>query len=630
MNKTCAVKSRRIVIQVNILMDEQSYAALGLKVGLEIHQQLDTGKLFCNCPSIIVDDKEKPDLVFSRKLLAVEGEGGIIDNAAAQEQKKDKTYVYHYYQKACCLVEMDEEPPHKINPKALNVALQLSLMLEGTVIEQIPMMRKTVVDGSNTTGFQRTALIALGGKLRLEGWQKPITIQSICLEEDSAKIIERTPTIDRYNLSRLGIPLIEIATGPDITSPTQAKEVAQALGMLLRSTKKVKRGIGTIRQDLNISIKNGERVEIKGVQELRLIPTIIEYEIQRQLNLASIYEQLRKKNITFPTTLTDVTTCFSHTASSVIANILASKGIVLGICLPWHRGLLGKQLQPGRRYGTELADYAKVHGVKGLFHSDELPGYGITAEEVAAVRSQLACNEEDAFVLIAGQEAVARKALQAVLERASTLCHAKEVRNANIDGTSSYLRPLSSSARMYPETDIEPIVPVLTGIELPERIDEKIARYQQQYGLNEELATLMAKSSFDLDELTSIFSNLSPQYLATVLLLYPKDLKRREQIEIDPEMIIEHLLPFVESGVVVPDAIREMMIAYAKEGKVDPSRYAALSKEQLTTIVEEIVKKNQQAPLNALIGMVMQQVRGRAEGKEIAKTVQEVLDKIKP
>lgn len=255
------------------------YKKLGFKCGIEIHQQLEIHKLFCNCPSL-VNDPNEADIEFSRKLRAVIGETGEIDAAAAHEQAKSKSYKYEGCSTSCCLVEMDEEPPHEINPEAVQIALQISQLLNATVVDEIQVMRKTVVDGSNVSGFQRTALIARNGYI--ETSKGKVRIPIICLEEEAAKKLATEKDFVKYRLDRLGVCLIEIGTEPDIVDPEHAKETAEKIGMIIRSTGKVKRGIGSIRQDVNISIKGHPRIEIKGFQDLKSIPKIINYEIQRQ------------------------------------------------------------------------------------------------------------------------------------------------------------------------------------------------------------------------------------------------------------------------------------------------------------------------------------------------------------
>jgi len=378
-----------------------------------------------------------------------------------------------------------------MNREALSVALEVSLLLNAKPVDELQVMRKTVIDGSNTSGFQRTVLVALDGFIEAPGGR--VGIPTVCLEEDAARKIKEEGSVTTYRLDRLGIPLVEIATSPDIKSPQHAREVAEKLGMVLRATNRVKRGLGTIRQDLNVSIRDGGRVEIKGVQDLRLIAKIVESEVRRQLMLIEAGDELRRRKVS-PDSMcvdyADLTHLFADSASKVIRGSLDRGGVVLAAELRGFAGLLKGKL------GPELAQYARaVAGVKGVFHSDELPAYGITAEEVLEVGINLNLKEGDAFVLVAEREEVAHAALNAVLERARMAFRGVpgETRKATPEGMSEYMRPLPGSARMYPETD-EPLVVVsracLEQVEgslsaLPE---EKMEGFMSM-GLSKELAT---------------------------------------------------------------------------------------------------------------------------------------------
>jgi len=254
------------------------YKELGLLIGLELHQQLDGHKLFCKCPCIIKDTK--PNYEIKRKLRVSASELGDFDPAALYELQKGKYFVYQGYKNINCLVELDENPPEELNQNALKIALQVSLLLNAKPVDNVQFMRKIVIDGSNVSGFQRTALIATDGYI--ETAEGKVRIPTICLEEESAKKIEDTKEYRKYNISRLCIPLIEIATAPDIHTPLQAKETAEKIGMVLRSIDGIKRGLGSIRQDVNLSIKNGPRVEIKGFQEPGMMIKTTDLEIKRQ------------------------------------------------------------------------------------------------------------------------------------------------------------------------------------------------------------------------------------------------------------------------------------------------------------------------------------------------------------
>ena len=270
---------------------ELNYQELGLKCGLEIHQQLDTGKLFCRCPSVL--RKDEPDFSVRRKLHAVAGESGEVDVAAAYQASLGKEFEYQGYNDVACLVDLDEEPPRELNRAALKIALQISILLNAKIVPLTQIMRKTVVDGSNTSGFQRTVLIARDGFI--ETSQGRIGIETVCLEEDSARIVSDGV----FKLDRLGIPLVEIATKPEIKNPEQAKEVALHLGGILRSCN-VRRGLGTIRQDVNLSVKNGKRIELKGFQDIRNVEVAIEKEVERQVGLVKNGESVSEVRKVLP------------------------------------------------------------------------------------------------------------------------------------------------------------------------------------------------------------------------------------------------------------------------------------------------------------------------------------------
>lgn len=258
------------------------YKALGLKAGIEIHQQLDTAeKLFCRCPTALRKTEEHTGEFF-RYLHATVSEMGEIDRAAAEEMMDLRQFHYLTYD-TTCLVENDEEPPAPMNREALGIALTIAKTFAMHPVEQVHTMRKLVIDGSNTSGFQRTALVAMGGVLPNGG-----VIETICLEEEAAQRVEG----NTFSLDRLGIPLVEITTAPCMFTPEDVQGTAEYIGMVLRSTGKVKRGLGTIRQDINVSIRDGARVEIKGVQELDLIAEVVRREAQRQTNLLAIRDEL--------------------------------------------------------------------------------------------------------------------------------------------------------------------------------------------------------------------------------------------------------------------------------------------------------------------------------------------------
>ncbi|MEM3030499.1 MAG: Glu-tRNA(Gln) amidotransferase subunit GatE [Candidatus Micrarchaeia archaeon] len=443
-----------------------------MKCGLEIHQRLDAGKLFCGCAS---EAKGEASGVVLRRLHPVASELGEIDVAAQFEALRDRRFAYQVFDDASCLVELDEEPPHALNPKALEAALEIALLLKARPVDEVQVMRKIVIDGSNTGGFQRTAVVALNGRLATSAGE--VRIPTICLEEESAGIVGEKEGAATYRLDRLGIPLVEIATEPTLASPEHARETAEKIGLVLRSTGKVMRGIGTIRQDINVSVEGGARVEIKGAQELALVSALVENEVKRQRALLEILAEARARfggKIGFEAGVADVSALFAATQARILKAALERGERVLALRLPKLAGLLGRELGPGRRFGTELADYARAAGVKGIIHSDEdLAKYGVSQDERSALSRALSCAAEDAWVLVAAGEETGKKALAEVAKRAAADFIPEETRRANPDGTTSYMRPLPGRARMYPETDAQP---VRITAELVERISRALPK----------------------------------------------------------------------------------------------------------------------------------------------------------
>ncbi len=616
------------------------YEKLGLKVGFEIHQELDTHKLFCNCPSKLKD--EDPDLVVKRELRPTESELGEIDQAALAEAAKSKKFRYEIHSDSVCLVELDEEPPHPVNEEAMDIALESALLLNSTPVDEAHIMRKTVIDGSNTAGFQRTILIATDGKMEISGTE--ISLPTLCLEEDAARKIEEGSDYVKYRLDRLGIPLLEIATAPDFRDPETPADAAEQIGKILRATGKVKRGIGTIRQDVNVSIEEGARQEIKGVQELSLITTVIEREVQRQVKLLEIKEKLEERNAPEPKeNVFDVTNIFSETNSNVIKSALPQAG-VYAIKLEGFAGLLGKELIPDHRFGTELSDYAKVYGkVDGIFHTDELPKFGISEDEVENMKTNLNATEEDAIVIIADEEEKSRKGLEAVIKRAKKAFRGvpEETRRALSDGNTEYMRPLPGSARMYVETDVPPVEITEEKIseikeELPEKPEEKKKRYQEEIGLSKELAEQLSTSTKAplFEEILEKY-NVDPTLVASVLIqklsqlesesipvenITKKDLKKSfelvEKDEISKDAITQ-LLKEIGKGASVGEAVKTLGISKMEEDEISEIIGNVVDKK------ESLIEEKGEKAVNALMGVAMKEIGGKADGEKVHELLEE-------
>jgi glutamyl-tRNA(Gln) amidotransferase subunit E len=512
-------------------------------------------------------------------------------------------------------------------------------------------MRKTVIDGSNTTGFQRTCVIALDGWIKVG--EKVVPIQHASLEEDAARKTgdEEGGKVIRYRIDRLGIPLIEVATGPVINSPSEAQEVALAIGRILRDTGRVMRGLGTIRQDLNVSIPNGALVEIKGVQELELISRVVEYEVQRQLNLISINNELKKKKMEakcINEEFIDVTDVFKQTKCKVIQKALDKHQKVKAVKLPKFRGLLKRELMPGFRLGTEMADRARFWGrVGGIFHTDEMPAYGVTVEEVEALRKAVNASEEDAVVFVADVPENAADALRAVVERAQEAIEGvpAETRAANADGTTRYMRPRPGAARMYPETDMPPSLITRAFVDkvrsnLPEPAEKKLERLMKEYSLNEKLAKQIVDSEYSvLFEVIVKESGISATTVAAFLTETLKALKRDGvQVEKVSESQMREIFRCVGSGELAKEAVADVFGWLSKhEGKslrdaVDSLALKMFSKAELETLVDRAIAANRQAveklgknAFGVLMGVVMKEVRGKADPELVSKLLKERL-----
>ncbi|MDH5482058.1 MAG: Glu-tRNA(Gln) amidotransferase subunit GatE [Candidatus Bathyarchaeota archaeon] len=627
------------------------YEKIGLKVGLEIHQQLNTSeKLFCGCKPELF--KEEPEITFLRRLRPTQSELGQIDRAAYFEFQKGVKILYEANKTTSCLVEMDEEPPHSLNIEAVEIALTVAMMVKAKTVSEIHVMRKTVIDGSNTTGFQRTCVIALDGGIKVG--EKSIPIQHIGLEEDAARKMGEEDNIIRYRIDRLGIPLIEAATAPVIRSPEEAQQVALAIGGIFRATGKVIRGLGTIRQDVNISIPKGALIEIKGVQELELISLVVEYEVQRQLNLIKISEELRKlgaKEEEIIEEFFDVTDIFKQTKGKVIQKALEQNQQVLAVKLPKFKGFLKRELMPNFRLGTEMADRARFWGkVGGIFHTDELPAYGITTEEVEKLRTAVNAEEQDAIIFVADNLENARDALKAVAKRAREAIRGvpEETRAPNSDGTTRYMRPRPGAARMYPETDIPPTQITEDYIKkissnLPEFLEQKLQRLMSEYELNQKLAKQVLDSEYgELFEVIAKEISVSPTTVAAFLTETLKALKREGiQIEKVSENQIREIFKHVSIGELTKEAISDVVVWLSKhedkslQEAIEGTGLRLLSEEELKKIIDDAIKnskdlieKSGAKTFGPLMGMVMKEARGKADPNTVSALIKKKLEQL--
>jgi len=620
-------------------MSDHDYDDLGLVAGLEIHQQLDTAtKLFCRCPTV-ERDPDDAARSFTRYLHPTRSELGELDDAAVEESRVDREFEYLAYD-STCLVEEDEEPPHRLDGEAREVALQIADLLDMEPVDQAHVMRKLVIDGSNTSGFQRTALVAQDGAI--ETSEGAVGVEDLLLEEESAqRVAERAGGVT-YSLDRLGVPLVEIGTRPDIDSPAQAREAAETIGMLLRSTGAVKRGLGTIRQDVNVSIADGARVEIKGVQALDDIDDIVRQEVGRQVELLEIRDELRERDAAVGDTQ-DVSGVFADTDSGVIGGALADGGSVTAVPLYGFDGLVGREIQPDRRLGTELSDHAKRNGAGGIFHTDELPAYGVTEAEVDALREAVGAGADDAVAIVAADTETAALAIEAAAERAETALDGvpEETRGANDDGTTRYLRPLPGAARMYPETDVPPVELDASEVETPELLTEKVERYRSDLGLDAGLAEQVAYGRrMPLFE-RAVDAGVDPTFAAGLLESTLTEL-RRDDVAVDA-LTDDHLLGvlrLVEDGDLAKEGVAEVLSTIASEPTLSPEAaveeagLSGVSESDVRDAVSEVVDRNAEqveaegmGAFSALMGEAMGALRGKADGEVVSDVLREEIQR---
>ena len=625
------------------MVKNETIAQDKLKVGLEIHQQLASkNKLFCDCKII---ESNEYDFTFKRNLRPTQSEMGSYDQAALFESKKIKTVKYQSSKNANCLIESDEEPPKMVNNEALELVLTISLALNCTIEDELHIMRKIVIDGSNTTGFQRTILVGRNGFLEVEGIR--VGIQSVCLEEDAARIINEDKKEDEnkaYSLDRLGIPLIEIALEPISNSPIFVTNVAQTVGRLLRSTKKVTRGLGSIRQDVNISTENGPVVEVKGVQQLSQLPLVIEYERKRQDALNQIANELKKRKIdesSFIDHVTDVTQLLSKSSSKVVKKILTGDSRFTAFVLRGFKGLLFFEPYPAIRLGKELGDLVKVYGIGGIFHSDELPNYGITPEDVESISAVLRMDKNDAFVLIGGPT----KSLNTVLLELFTRIKkgfsgiVPETRSARLDGVTVFSRPKPGSSRMYPETDI-PYILIDEGKlkqlsqDTPQPWNEIIDQICKKYNINKTLAENIFDSKyFSLFEKIVSHTSTSPSFVISKL---TEDLVSMEREGYDSSILSEDVLFYLftelDNSRITKESIPLVIEKLLKNESMDVDEIISsfgtesISEGYVDQTISKIIHENSNVisqkgldSVGLLMGRCMEVLRGKSDGEKVNK-----------
>ncbi|MFB5614330.1 MAG: Glu-tRNA(Gln) amidotransferase subunit GatE, partial [Candidatus Nitrosomaritimum yanchengensis] len=492
-----------------------------------------------------------------------------------------------------------------------------------------------------------------GGFIEVEG--KKIGVQSICLEEDAAKLIGDQGSIREYSLDRLGVPLVEIALEPVEGKPSQIKKIALSLGKLLRSTKKVTRGIGSIRQDVNVSVKDGGAVvEVKGVQQLDQLEKIVEFEAKRQYGLIKIAEKLKKSKFEEITkdSVREITDDWKSCKSKIIQKALKDNSIIKALKIPDFAGMFGYSPYEGIRLGKEIGQLVKFYGIGGVFHSDELPNYGIEEKDIEIVKNLLKINENDAFLIIAAPAVKIDLAIESIINRINFANKGvpAETRLATPNGDTVFLRPRPGASRMYPETDVPPIIVTKKELEvaesnIPKSWDESLKELQEKYNLNFQLAEQVFDSKYiDLFEKISSKTQINPTFVASILCSSITNLERNglnSKLLTNEE--IEKTFEYLQNGKITKESI-EIIFENIMEGKsnsldeaIKNTSIETLDEAKLEEIIEKITNENKgiienqkERAIGPLMGIAMKNLRGKASGeminKLLLKNIRKILD----
>jgi len=630
-------------------MTPEDYARVGFKSGLEIHQQLLTAKkLFCRCPAGRYSSKYDAEIL--RHMRPTLSELGEYDGTALMEFKTKKEIIYRINRETVCTYEMDDTPPFMINEEALDIALGIGLLYDCIMVDELHIARKQYLDGSIPTGFQRTTIVGVDGSIPYK--DRSIRIIQLGLEEDACREVSDIGHRRIYRTDRLGMPLIETVTGPDMRTPREVADVAQTLRRIVRSTGGVRTGLGAAREDVNVSVTGGTRVEIKGVPRIPRIPLLTYNEAMRQWNLLRLREELARRGLTtaaFSACSEDVTKHLKKTRYQPLESGLSQGMTAIGVRLGGFRDLLRWQTQIDTYFNQEISDRVRVIAclttLPNMVHSDS-PGESLASPEWGNVKKSLGARDEDTVVIVWGPEADARLAAQEVIARAreATVGIPSETRQALRDGTNGFERILPGPDRMYPDTDLPPkriTAERLAAIraKLPPRIPP-LERWYAELGVPPDLIPVLSGSKFaGLFETAVREWKLPPRLAALVLSQYPKRLKRKGlpwreldeaalsaalQAVRDGALRKEGLLPLLGRVLAEHATVAAILAAGAPAG--DPAR-------DLDEIAVGLAGRRFSTPTGAgrrAMGLFMAKWRGFVDGAEAAAGFAARLGQVKP
>jgi glutamyl-tRNA(Gln) amidotransferase subunit E len=621
-------------------MTPDDYNKVGFKSGLEIHQQLLTEKkLFCRCPA--GQYSKDFDAEILRHMRPTLSEMGVYDGTALMEFKTKKDIIYRINRNTVCTYEMDDTPPFLMNEDALDIALGIGMLFNCNIIDELHIARKQYLDGSIPTGFQRTAIYALDGWIPYK--DKKVKIVQMSIEEDSCREVSDIGHERFYKTDRLGMPLIETVTEPAMITPFEVAEVAWILSNTVRSTHKVRRGIGSAREDVNVSVSGGTRIEIKGVYKISLIPLLTYNEAMRQWNLLRLKEELKKRGIaqeSFKAESYDITKIVRKPTYAPLKNAVEKGYRIKSVVLKGFAGLLRWQTQTDTYFSKEISDRVRViaclTSIPNIIHSDS-KGDNIPSADWTAIRKISNAADKDSVVIVWGTEEDSTTAVKEIIIRAkeATVGVPSETRQALSDGTNGFERILPGADRMYPDTDLPPMridQERLNRIKywLPEQFWVRHIWYKE-LGVPVDLISELCISKY-----ASIFKqavkewNVNPITASVFLIQYPKQLKKKGyNIGILNEDIFSKVIKLFSNGKIPRDAILTILEKIIKRGQFEdniipsPANEDEIS-EVITKSIEEIKNLTLNDELNKealLMGAVMTILKGKVSAATIAGKV---------
>jgi glutamyl-tRNA(Gln) amidotransferase subunit E len=626
-------------------MSEADYQTVGFKSGLEIHQQLFTEKkLFCRCPAGIYSDNYDAEIL--RHMRPTLSELGVYDGTALMEFKTKKEIIYRINRDTVCTYEMDDTPPFLINEDALDIALGIGMLYNCKLVDELHIARKQYLDGSIPTGFQRTAIYAVDGWIPYK--DRKVKIVQMSIEEDSCREVSDYSHNRIYLTDRLGMPLIETVTGPDMRTPQEAAEVGWICANLVRSTHKVRRGIGAARQDVNVSVEGGTRVEIKGVPKITMIPLLTHNEAMRQWNLLRLREELKKRGITpenFEARNYDITSVIKKPHYVPLKNAVESKLKISCVVLKGFKDLLRWQTQPDTYFSKEISDRVRVIAclttIPNLIHSDSRTDT-LTSSDWQKVKKHTEATDDDTLIIVWASDDDIQTAVNEIIIRAkeATMGIPSETRQALSDGTNGFERILPGADRMYPDTDLPPKQIATDRIGkikswLPEQFWKRQSWYKELGIPADTIDELSISKYAELFKKAVNEWKIKPTTAAVVLIQYPKRLKKSylNTDLIDDEMLSSILKSYAD-GKITPDFILsalKMSIElgmFVEEIIPKPINDSELEKEILLAEqqMEFIKKENAQS---IMMGILMSKLRGRKSARKVSEKVASVQRSLK-